>query len=385
MRDVAVLGIGQTPVAEHWDSSLRDLAYRALQAALDDARVPVPQMLFVGNMLSGALASQENVGALIADYAGLRGMEAFKIEAACASGAAAARMAWMAVAGGLCDIAVALGVEKMTDGKAEQATAALAYAADAEYEGEHGLSFVALNALMMQRYMHEYGYRHSDFAGFAINSHANATTNPNAMFPSAITAEQFERARPVAAPITLLDSSGIGDGAAAAVFVPLDLATRSPHPVVRVLASASATDTVALHDRRDPLFLEAAHVSAQRAYAMSGTTAEDMDFFELHDAFTIMSALSLEASGYAPRGHGVGMAIDGEITRQGRLPICTLGGLKARGHPVGATGVYQIVEAVQQLRGEAGPNQLAGARLGMAQNIGGSGANVITHILERRN
>ncbi|MFO7695829.1 MAG: thiolase domain-containing protein [Anaerolineae bacterium] len=383
MRDVAVLGIGQTPIDEHWESSLRDLGYQALRTALDDARVDAPQMLFVGNMLSGALASQENLGALIADYAGFRGIEAFKVEAACASGAASVRMAWLAVAGGACDVAVALGVEKMTDGRAEQATAALAYAADAEYEGEHGISFVALNALLMQRYMHVYGYRHVDFSGFAVNAHHNATTNPNAMYPHEVTVDQFEGARAVASPITLMDSSGIGDGAAAVVLVPLDLAIRLGRPVVRVLASASAIDSVALHDRRDPLFLQAAFDSAQRAYAMSGIAPEDMDFLELHDAFTIMSALSLEACGFAARGRGVTLAMEGQIARQGRLPISTMGGLKARGHPVGATGVYQVVEAVQQLRGTAGPNQLPGARLGMTQNIGGSGANITTHILER--
>ncbi|MHB1318807.1 MAG: thiolase domain-containing protein [Anaerolineae bacterium] len=375
--------MGQTTIDEHWESSLRDLGYQALQSALLDAQVDAPQMLFVGNMLSGALAGQENLGALLADYAGFRGIEALKIEAACASGAAAVRMAWLAIASGACDIAVALGVEKMTDGRAEQATAALAYAADAEYESEHGISFVALNALVMQRYMHEYRYRHADFFGFAATAHHNATSNPNAMYPQDITVEQFEQARAVASPITLLDSSGIGDGAAAVVLVPLDLATRLGRPVVRVAASASATDSLALHDRRDPLFLQAAFDSAQRAYTMSGTGPDDMDFAELHDAFTIMSALSLEACGFAPRGRGVTLAMDGAITRQGRLPISTLGGLKARGHPVGATGVYQVVEAVQQLRGTAGPNQLPGARLGMTQNIGGSGANVITHIFER--
>jgi len=154
---------------------------------------------------------------------------------------------------------------------------------------------------------------------------------------------------------------------------------------VRIPRSAAATDSVALHDRRTPLFLEAAHLSAQRAYAQAQVRPEDMDFFEAHDAFTIMTALSLEAAGFAERGQGVRMAMDGAITLQGRLPISTMGGLKARGHPVGATGIYQVVEAVQQLRGEAGANQLPGCRLGMVQNIGGSGAVAVTHILERMN
>lgn len=383
MRKVAIIGIGQTPVGEHWEMGLRDLAAQAVQAALLDARIERPQMLFVGNMLSGLLSGQQNLGALVADYAGLRGIEAYKVEAACASGAAAVRMAYLAVAGGACDVALACGVEKMTDGGPDQATGALAGAADAVYEAEHGLSFVAINALLMQRYLHEFGYRREDFAEFAINAHRNAATNPYAMFPRPITREQYERARPIAEPITLLDSSGIGDGAAAVVLASADLAAHLGGPQVHVVASTAATDAVALHDRREPLFLQGMYDSAQRAYAQAGITPDDLDFFELHDAFTIMSALSLEACGFAPRGRGVTLAMEGEISRQGRLPICTLGGLKARGHPVGASGVYQIVEAALQLRGQAGPNQLPGARLGMAQSIGGSGANVITHILER--
>ena len=383
MRDVAIIGIGQTPVAEHWDTALVDLAVLPVQAALQDAGIERPEMLFVGNMLSAALSSQQNVGALVADHAGLRGIEAYKVETACGSGAAAVRMAYIAVAGGACDVAVACGVEKMTDGTPEEATAALAEAADALYEASHGLSFVAINALLMRRYMHEYGYRHEDFAPFAVNAHENARTNPNAMFRRPITREQFVRARPIADPITLLDSSGIGDGAAAVVIATTELARRLGGPVVRIAGSAGATDSVAVHDRHEPLYFSAMHTSTQRAMAQAGVTPSDMDFAELHDAFSITAALSLEACGFAERGKGVTLALDGEITRQGRLPISTLGGLKARGHPVGATGVYQVVEAVQQLRGQAGPNQLPGCRLGLTQSIGGSGANIITHILER--
>lgn len=383
MRDVAIIGIGQTAVAEHWEISLRDLAVQAVQLALLDAQIESPQMLLVGNMLAATLSGQQNLGALVADHAGLRGAEAYAVEAACGSGAAAARMAYLAVAGGACDVAVACGVEKMTEGSPDQATAALAGAADAHYEAEHGLSFVAINALLMQRYMHEYGYRHEDFFPFAMVAHQNGATNPYAIFRRPITREQYVRARPIASPITLLDSSGMGDGAAAIVLATVDLAARLGGPIVRVAASSGATDSVAVHDRREPLFLEGMHISAQRAYAQAGVGPADIDLVELHDAFTIMSALSLEANGFAPRGKGVALALDGEITRQGRTPICTLGGLKARGHPVGATGVYQLVEVALQLRGLAGPNQLPGCRLGMAQSIGGSGANVITHILER--
>lgn len=383
MREVGILGVGQTPVGEHWDISLRNLGAMAVVRALEDAGLERPEMLFVGNMLAGQLSGQENVGALIADHAGLRGIEAVKVEAACASGAMAVRLAYLAVAGGMVDVAVACGVEKMTDGSSGQTTAALAAAADAEFESEHGISFVALNALLMQRYMYEYGYRREDFAEFALNAHRNAAGNPNAMFQRPISRAAFAEAKMIAAPISLLDSSGVGDGAAALVLAPLDLVRRRGGAVVRVAASASATDAVALHDRRDPLFLQAGHLSAERAYAQAGVGPEDMDLFELHDAFTIMSALSLEAAGFAPRGGGVRLAMDGEISLQGRIPICTMGGLKARGHPVGATGVYQIVEAATQLRGLAGVSQVPAPRLAMAQNIGGSGANIVTHLLER--
>lgn len=383
MRDVSIIGIGQTPVGEHWDKSLRDLSYEALSAAMRDAKVERVESLYVGNMLSGELTDQEHLGALIAEHSGLRGIEAVKVEAACGSGGAALRIGYAMVAGGLSDIVAVMGVEKMTDKPNDVVTSALAMAADAESEALQGLSFIGINALMMRRYMHEYGYKKDDFANFAINAHANAVNNPNAMFPSPITAKQFADAKPVADPINLLDSSPIADGAACLILAPTQLAKEFTDKPIRVRASSIATDSVALQDRRDVLFLEGGALSAQKAYAMAGLGPSDMDLFELHDAFTIMSALSLEAAGFAKRGQGVRLALDGEIGIRGRLPITTMGGLKARGHPVGATGMYQLVEVATQLRGEAGANQVPNARLGMAQNIGGSGATVVTTILER--
>jgi acetyl-CoA C-acetyltransferase len=383
MRDVSIIGIGQTAVEEHWERSLRHLAGDAVLAAMGDAGVERVEALYVGNMLSGLLTGQEHLGALIADFVGLRGIEAMKVEAACGSGAAALRMGYAAVAGGLHDLVVVCGVEKMTDTANAETTTGLVMAADADYESIHGVSFVAINALLMRRYMYEYGVRHQDFAGFAVNAHHNAVHNPNAMFQSPISPELFASARMVADPINLLDSSAIADGAAAVVLCPGHMAREYRRDgLVQIRASTMATDAIAVHDRADPLWLSAAETSAWRAYQQAGIGPREIDLFELHDAFTIMSALSLEAAGFAERGKGVWLAQNGEITLQGRIPISTLGGLKARGHPVGATGLYQVVEVTQQLRGQAGPNQLRSARLGMAQNIGGSGATVITHILE---
>jgi acetyl-CoA C-acetyltransferase len=383
MRDVAIIGVGQTKVGEHWDISLRHLALRALQATMTDAGVARADTLYVGNMLSGELTGQEHLGALVADFSGLRGIEAFKVEAACGSGAAALRMGYVAVAGGLADVVVVVGVEKMTDTLGPDATTALVMAADGDYEAAQGVSFVAINALLMRRYMHEYGYSHQQFAPFAVNAHRNAANNSYAMFRFPVTAERFAKAKMVCDPINLLDSSPICDGAAAVVLAPADAAPTLSAAPIRIAGSAVGTDTIAVHDRRDPLTLEGAMLSTRRAYEQAGVGPDDIDLFELHDAFSIMASLSLEAAGFAAKGEGLRLALEGEIGIDGRVPIATMGGLKARGHPVGATGVYQVVEVVQQLRGLAGANQVPNARVGMAQNIGGSGATVVTHILER--
>jgi len=379
MRKVAILGIGQTKVGEQWEKSLREIGGDAAFAAMQDAGVEKVDSLFVGNMLSPLVSGQNQLGAFFADWVGLWKQEAVKVEAACGSGAAAFRAGLMAVASGDVESALVVGVEKMTDKAGRDVTAALATAADADYEVEQGISFVGINALVMRRYMHEFSWKHEDFAPFSINAHANAMHNPYARLHEKISVEKFEKSAMVATPINLLDASPIGDGAAAMVIVPAEKVTRQPRIIVA--GSGSATDTIAVHSRKDPMFLQAAYQSSKRAYEMAGLTPADIDVFELHDAFSIMSALSLEASGFAEKGQGVRLALDNEISIGGRIPICTRGGLKARGHPVGATGMYQLVEIAQQLRGECDKAQVEGARIGMAQNIGGSGASILTHIL----
>ena len=381
MREVAIIGIGQIVVDEHWDKSIKELAGTAIISALSDAQRDTADALFVGNMLSGILSKQENLGVLISDWIGLPGMESQKIEAACGSGAAAFRAAILAVGSEEVDSALVVGVEKMTENLPVETTEALATAADADYESAQGLSFVAINALVMQLYLQTYGWKHTDFAPFSINAHANAMHNPYARLHEVITEKDYTAARMIAEPINLLDASPIGDGAAAVLLVPADLLTNHNKRVIKIVGSASATDSIAIHSRKDPLWLSAAEISARKAYDHAGVGPEDIDFFELHDAFSIMSVLSLEACGFADRGKGPRLGLDGHISLKGKIPITTRGGLKARGHPVGATGMYQIVEAVQQLRGEAGPTQVRSAQIGMTQNIGGSGATIITHIL----
>ncbi len=381
MRKVYVVGTGQTRVKEHWERSARDLAVSSVLKAMEQAGIDEAGAIYVGNALSGELTGQEHLAVLVADFAGLGGIEALRVEAASGSGGAAVRMGYMAVASGLHDAVIVTGVEKMTDLSGPAMEEALITAADEDYEGIHGLSFVALNALLMQRYMYEYHLERKDFAHFSINAHKNALHNENAMFRKAITVDDFENARLIAAPIGLLDSAPMADGAATIVLCSEKVVERNANSAVEIIASAVGTDTIALHDRRKPLFLQGAYESAQRAYSQAGVGPDDMDVFELHDSFTIMAALSLEACGFASEGQGVQLAMDGEITLEGRIPISTMGGLKGRGHPIGASGVYQIVELVQQLRGEAGANQVD-CRLGMAQSVGGSGATTVTHILK---
>ncbi len=383
MREVSIIGIGQTDVAEQWEKSVKELAYDAIHAAVADAGVEPGKVgaLYVGNMIAGQVSAQSHLGAQIADFAGYKGIEAFTVEAACASGGAAVRAGLMAVASGMHDIVVVCGVEKMTDSIGEQVTGALATAADAEYEVDQGATFVAINALLMQRYLYEYKVPHSAFAQFSVNAHKNAMSNPHAMFHMPISTERYNKSAIIAPPINVMDSSPICDGAAALVLCASDMAAKYTSKPIRLIGSASATDSLALHDRAQMTVLSAVELSARQAYEQAGVGPENIDLFELHDAFTIIATLSLEGSGFAPRGEGTRLAVDDEIAPHRRIPISTRGGLKARGHPVGATGVYQVVEVVTQLRGQAGDTQVQNAKVGMAQNIGGSGATVVTHIL----
>ena len=379
MRETAILEIGQIPVADQWDKSLLEIAGEPVLQIFEKTGLHTVDSVFFGNMLSGAVNNQLHLGSYLGDWLGARHTEGVHIETACSSGASAFRSALFAVASGDVDTAIAVGAEKMTDSPAEEITAELASAADSEYERDMGTSFVAMNAMIMRRYMHEYGWIRENFAGFSLNAHANAVHNPFARFRSPVSRDAYLKAEMVCDPVSVLDAPPVADGAAAVLVVPLDW-VRGQKGIVRIIGSGAATDTAALHNRKDLLWLSAAERSAKQAYAQAGVTPGDIDLFEAHDAFTIISALSLEACGFAERGKGPQLAEDGEIKLTGRIPISTRGGLKARGHPVGATGLYQIVEAVQQLQGLCGEGQVEGAEIAMTQNIGGLGTNVLTHI-----
>ncbi len=384
MTDIIIAGIGQTPVQEHWDIGLRDLAFGAIQDAIQDAGGIRPQAMFVGNMLAPNLSRQAHLGVLLADFAGLRGIEAVTVEAAGASGGAALRQAYLAVKSGLIDSAMVVGVEKMTDMVGAGVESALSTTSDSDYEAVQGMTPTAQAALIMRRYMHEFNVPEDGFAGFALTAHANGAGNKNAMFQKAIKPETYAKAEAVSDPLNMFDIAPHADGAAALILTRSDLLPKGfAHPSVAIAGSGMATDMLALHDRHDPLYFDAAQLSAGRAIKQAGITLDNINFFEYHDAFGIYAALSLEATGFAIRGKGWKLATEGGLSLIGQLPCATMGGLKARGNPGGATGVYQAVEAVLQLRNAAGPCQVTGATIGMIQSLGGPASTAVTHILKR--
>ena len=384
MTDVVIAGIGQTEVGEHWEIGLRELAFAAIRDAVNDAGGLKPQSLFVGNMLAPNLSNQAHLGVLLADYAGLLGIEAVTIEAAGASGGAALRQGYLAVASGMVEVALVVGVEKFTDKVGPGVDAALATTSDSDFEAVQGMTPAAQAALLMKRYMHEHRVPADGFAGFAITAHANGAGNPCAMFRKAIKPETYTRAEMVSEPINMFDMAPNADGAAAVIVTRQDLLPDDiSHPLVRIAGSAASSDTLALHDRKDMLFFDTAHISAGKAMKQAGIVTDRIDLFEYHDVFSIFAALQLEAVGFAIKGQGWKLAAENEIGLKGKIPSATMGGMKARGFAGGAAGVYQAVEAALQLRGQAGSNQVPDAKTALIQSLGGPASTAVSHILQR--
>ncbi len=384
MRDVAVIGVGMMKWGELWEKSLRDIYVEAAVNAIDDAGVDRVDSIYIGCMSGGLFNGQEHLGSLMADYLGLGPVPAVRVESACASGGLAFRQGWMEVASGVSDLVLVGGVEKMTDISGDEATYALSTAADQTYEGYHGITFPGLYAMIARAYMDQYGATSEQLAAVAVKNHANGAKNPYAQYPHPVTIDQVVNSVMVADPLHILDCSPITDGAAAVVLCPLDKAkslAKGDAPV-KILGSGHSTDTIALHSRSDLTWFGSTERAAAAAYKMAGKTPADIQVTEVHDCFTIAEICVTEALGYFERGKGAAAVADGQTTVGGPVPINPSGGLKSKGHPVGATGVAQIVELVKQLRGECEERQIAGARTALAQNMGGSGGSTLVHILE---
>jgi len=381
---VAIIGAGITQFGEFWERSYRELITEAGVKAIENAGIDGAeiQSLYVGSMTPGMFLEQEHVGALVVDNAGLLPIPATRVESACASGGMALRQAYLAIRSGVADIVVAGGVEKMTDVSTEQATIALAGAADQEWEAFHGATFPALYALMARRHMLEFGTTEEQMAQVAVKNHYNGSLNPNAQYRKPIKLEDVMNSSMVADPLKLLDCSPITDGAAAVILASEEKAKQLCDNPVWIAGSGQASDSLALHDRKSLSRTEAAVKASKIAYQMAGVNPKDIDFAEVHDCFTIAEIMAIESLGFCEVGKGGIFTEKGQTALTGSIPVNTSGGLKAKGHPVGATGIAQAVEATLQLRGEAGKRQIKDAKVGLTHNVGGSGASCVVHIFK---
>lgn len=385
MRNVAIIGVGLTKFGELWDVSFRQMMIEAGARALEDAKIDGKQIdaMYVGNMSAGQFIRQEHISSLIADHAGLVPIPSTRVEGACASGGLALRQAVIAVASGIHDFVVAAGIEKMTDILSGQATGALATAADQEWEVFAGATFPGLYALMARRHMYEFGTTEEQMAMVAVKNHQNACLNPCAQYHTKITVDSVLRSPPVTSPLKLLDCSPITDGAACVILAPAEKAKKFTEIPILVSGTGQASDSISLHSRSSLTSLRAATEAAKMAYRTAGVEPKDVDLAEVHDCFTIAEIIAIEDLGFCKKGDGGKVTQEGETAIGGRIPVNTSGGLKGKGHPVGATGIAQAAEIVQQLRGEAGKRQVNGAEIGLTHNVGGSGGTAVVHIFKR--
>ncbi len=382
MRRVAIIGAGMTKFGEEWEKGFRELVVEAGIKALTDAGISGDKIDagYIGTMASGRLIGQEHIGGLLADYMGLNPMPITRVEGACASGSLALRQGFTAVASGMQDIVVVGGVEKMTDLGVTTVSDILGGAGDQEWELFLGATFPAIYALMAKRHMYEYGTTEEMLAAAAVKNHRNGSKNKYAQFPREITMEQVLGSKVIADPLKVLDCSPITDGAAGVVLAPMEIAESFTKKPVEIIASAQASDSIALHSRSSMSALKATQIAAKKAFDMAKMTPKDIHMAEIHDCFTIAEIMAIEDLGFFEKGKGGQATLEGKTALEGEIPINTSGGLKACGHPVGATGVKQAVECVWQLRGEAEGRQVKDASVALSHNVGGSGATAVVHI-----
>ncbi|MBI3840481.1 MAG: thiolase domain-containing protein [Thaumarchaeota archaeon] len=378
-----VSSVGLTKVGDHWEKSILDLAVEASRGALKGSPKVKPQQIIVGNMFSSVGSGQEHLGAMIASALGLAGVPAYKVEAACSSGGTAFNVAYNLVRAGAIDSALVVGVEKMRDLEPEAVSQALAMAESADYTQFVGASFAALNGLLARYYMEELDVSRDDLSAFPVLDHANGVTAEHAQFRKAISPEVVSRSSMVADPLRLFDCAPVGDGAAAALIVGEKGAAGSKRRLMEILGGKVSTSQFSIYERRDMLDFRATHEAFNGAMQQAGVTAKKLDAVEVHNAFSVVGALSVEAMGFSKRGMGGRDAREGKFSMGSELPVDTFGGLKARGHPVGATGMYQVAEAYLQLTDQAGKNQVDGAEYVATQNIGGVDTTSAVHVFGR--
>ncbi|HOL73351.1 MAG TPA: thiolase domain-containing protein [Bryobacteraceae bacterium] len=383
MKPVAVVGAGKTQFGAFPDRDLCSLAVEAGRKCLEDGHIKPSQVdaFFLGNFAGPSFTGQNHLAPYVGAALGITGVPATRFEAACASSGSAFFHAVMSVAAGIYDLVLVVGVEKMTCQTTPRVAEILASAGDLSGEVKAGATFPALFAMIARRHMHQYGTRREDLAAVAVKNHANGAKNPYAHMRKVITIEQALAGKPVADPLTVCDCSLVSDGAAAVLIAPLERASEFTSKPVVVAGIAQTSDRLPLAEKQDITTFPAVRKAAQKAYKMAGVGPEEVEFAEVHDCFTIAEIVALEDLGFVKVGEGGPYTSDGCTLPTGPKPVNASGGLKAKGHPVGATGVAQICDVVAQIRGEAGELQLARHSLGLAQNLGGSGATAVVTLL----
>src|SRR5579864_2628940 len=383
MRPVAVIGIGKTAFGAFADRDLRSLAVEAGEKAMADVHVSPSKVeaFYVGNFAGPSFVGQNHLAPYIAGAMGITGVPCTRFEAACASSGSAFFHAVSAVGAGLYDFVLVGGVEKMTSQPTPKVTEILAGAGDMCGEGRAGATFPALFAMIARRHMYQFGTTREHMAAVAVKNHANGAKNPQAHMRKVITMEQALNGKPVAEPLTVYDCSLISDGAAAVMIAPLERASEFTDKPLKILGIAQTSDHVALDEKADITTFRAVTVAAQKAYKMADVKPQDIQFAEVHDCFTIAEIVATEDLGFIKKGEGGPYALEGRTCIKGERPVNASGGLKSKGHPVGATGTGQICDVVMQIRGQAGERQIARHSLGLAQNLGGSGATAVVTIL----
>ncbi len=387
MRDVAIIGVGDTKFGELWEHSIRDIGMQAGLSAVSDANIAGEQIeaLYIGNMAAGSLIDQEHLGALVSDYSGLSALHipAVRIEAAGASGGMALREGYIAVASGMHDVVMVAGAEKMTDVTDEEIPTVQMAGGDQQWEGISGATMASLFAMMARRHMHEYGTTREHIASVPVKNHKNGAMNPNAQYQKGITMDTVLKSPMVADPLGVFDCAPISDGAAAVILAPLDIAKKYSEQPIKIVASAAATDTLALQHRESLTRIDSIKVASRKAFKTAGITPKEIDVAEVHDSYSIAEIISIEDLGFFEKGKGGPATLEGMTEINGVVSVNTSGGLKARGDPMGATGVAQAVEIARQLRGKGEKRQVDNAEYGLSLNIGGTGGTSVVHIYRR--
>ncbi|MBT4540165.1 thiolase domain-containing protein [Candidatus Woesearchaeota archaeon] len=383
MEKVGIIGIGATKFGELWKQSLRDLLAESQLKAIEDAKISEKDidLIFTGNMCSGDFSGQNHLGSMASEILNLN-VPSIRVEAACASGSVALRQGMQAIRGGEADIVLVNGVEKMTDVQTRQATTGLMGAGDEEWEGFNGLTFCGLYAMMARAYMHKYRLTREQLALVSVKNHKHATYNPIAHYHNEITVDQVLNSSIIADPLTLLDCSPITDGSASVVLAREDIARKFESPIW-ILGSGQANDTLSLHARKSLTEIPASTHAAQRALMQAKLGIDKVNVTEVHDCFSIAEVMAIEDLGLIPRGEAGRIMEEGQTYFDGKVPVNSCGGLKACGHPIGATGIKQVWEIVKQLRNEAGKRQIGKANIGLTHNVGGTGSTVVVNVFGR--